>query len=353
METPTMTHQQIEYHVSVVLIIGKGKSGYVSVKIHVIPDIQIDDIDLYVKTSKGHGRGTNDSNNKIRERILSILPSMTMHNSIYKTFLKDERWQYVRCKLMATLSCLLEKEGKSCDTIQLVLQAGRAHNYDFKVFFYKENELVHCIDELEFKNGGNNVTTKVPQQLSLQTRSEHGNFIRKQHYDEHFYFKYLPHIVTCYKEKNIDLNLPPINQYVKLVKTTDAKVHDSFKAMKDNEKLVEKGKGAIVDQSIHDYLIGITTDIIDFNIIQGKLYQSQANKTYLLWDGQEFHIDYIKHDELVLDQTFELKFGRNQLANTLVLHTKNKHKQWELLLRWRNRKGIQNPAWQIKLRDCQ
>lgn len=311
----------------------------------VIDDILIDDINLFVKNCKGSGRNNNDANNKKRERILCMLPEIK--NCNYRDYLKDERWKYVNQKFMTILELLAKKEDVTYDIVRVVAKGGRGYNFDFQVFYYKENQIIYTIDKVEFKNG-----VKLPQHLSLQLNSEYGVFTKKSGlYDEIFYEYYLPQIIDLYKNKNVAFpTVPKIEEYKQLVKHTKETVHEIFKIMKKNEAKVKMEKSKLVDASIHKYLNLVTSATIDFDLIQRKINLTQGNKIYILWDGKDFIIDNIKNNEMILNKKFELKYGHNKLANTLVLHTFDKNKSWECLLRWRNRKGILNPAWQIKLK---
>lgn len=349
-----MDYQRINIKLSV----NRRKKNPISLIINVVDDntfdyIEVDDIDLFVKPSKGNTRDRNDCNNKKREKILSILPTLTTTNNLkYKNFLKDDRWKFVYDKFMDMMQSIIDKEGKEYNNLELVHKAGRGHNYDFQVLFYKDGNIIHTLEQMEFKNGCKNITTKVPQHLSLPVSSEYGNFIQKIGlYDEFFYEEYLQKVIKCYNAKNIIL--PPLlslADYRKLVKSVDAKIHPLFHMMKINESKVKTEKSKLVDESIDMYLRQVHKDTIDFDRIQKKLNASQGNKTYVLWDSKNFNVDYIKKDELNLNKKFDLKYGRNRLANTLILHTENPRKSWEFLLRWRNHKGVLNPAWQIKLK---
>lgn len=326
--------------VTVSLIVVESRQNFVSLVIKVNDDIIIDDIDLFMKPSKG--RDNNDSYNKKREKILGILPNLACH---YPYLMDDERWKFVYDKFMSALKSIIDKEGKVYDTIDIVHKGGRGCNFDFKVSFFSQNNVAYCIDQLEFKNG------KTPQQLSLQVNSEYGKFITNtETYDTYFYDNYLESIVDVYKTNAVEIPcLPTREEYIKCVKSVNVGVHDVFKIMKDNEKIVQSEKSKIIDKSIHTYLNNLQKENINFDLIEEKLHVTQANKTYIIWYNKSFSIEYIKQDAIVLNGNFGLKKGKNGLVNTLVLHTKDPKKSWEFLLRWRNHKGILNPAWQIKL----
>lgn len=338
--------------ISVILSVCKKGSnkGYVSMKVKILVkcnndnDIQRDDIDLFLTASTGRDR--NDVNNKKREKILQLLPQLYRENY---SFADDNRWKTVQSKFMETMKNITKIE---FDTLEMNQKAGRGHNFDFKVDYYKNDSLVFSIDELEFKNGSDTVTARVPQLLSLQTNSHYGIFASKTlHYHEHFYNKTLPKLVSLYKKHDIDLpTIPSIEEYMKLVKNNNENCHEFFKVLRNNEDKLLDEKSCLVDRSIHEYLLNISEETIDFELIQQKLIESQGNKTYLLWNGKNFTIDYIHKDELILNKKVEMKKNKNHLINTIVFHTKNPKKSWEFLLRWRNHKGILNPAWQIKLR---
>lgn len=320
----------------------------VSLKISVIDDISIDDINLFVRTSKGNGRGNNDINNRKRERILCLLPQI--QNTKYQHYINDERWRLLRDKFMEILTVLANNI--EFDKVTVVSKGGRTHNFDFIVSYYVDNKCVYMIDEVEFKNGTKSLYSGVPQLVSLQVNSQYGVFTRNSGlYDDIFYQNHLEHILQLYVNENIVVpSIPTLEEYKKLVKSENAKVHIMFDMMKKNEKYVAAEKSLLVDKSIEEYLKQISVDDIDFDLIQEKINKTQGNKIYIMWDGYDFFIDNVKKDELTLNRKFSLKDGRNGLANTLVLHTNDDCKSWECLLRWKNHKGILNPAWQIKLK---
>jgi hypothetical protein len=324
--------------------------GYVSIKLKILVkchkdnDIQCDDIDLFLTASTGRDR--NDVNNKKREKILQLLPHIYDKNY---SFADDDRWKTVQSKFMETMKNIINIE---FDALEMNQKAGRGHNFDFQADYYKNNNVVFSIAELEFKNGSDTVTARVPQHLSLQTNSQYGIFASKTlHYHEYFYYETLPKLVSLYKKHNIDLpTVPSFEEYMKLVKNTNQNCHEFFKALRNNEDKLLNEKSCLVDESINDYLLNVSEETIDFELIQQKLLESQGNKTYLLWNGKNFTIDHIHKDELILNRKVEMKKNKKDLISTIVFHTKHPNKSWEFLLRWRNHKGILNPAWQIKLR---
>jgi hypothetical protein len=74
-----------------------------------------------------------------------------------------------------------------------------------------------------------------------------------------------------------------------------------------------------------------------------KVKATQTDKIYLLWSNGTFHIDKVREQEMT-----EMMF--HSIKNGNILELKSGQTIYGLLLRWRNHKGILNPAWQISMK---
>jgi hypothetical protein len=114
-----------------------------------------------------------------------------------------------------------------------------------------------------------------------------------------------------------------------------------FIQLKEREEVNKKQKAAIVNTSISQYLTEYSA-YIDLSLLGQKLKESQENKVYVLWNNHSFHIDQINLEGMSLEYV--------GVKNGNVLLVKSGSHTFEMLLRWRNHKGILNPAWQISMK---
>ena len=68
----------------------------------------------------------------------------------------------------------------------------------------------------------------------------------------------------------------------------------------------------------------------------------------MLWKDGVFYLDFLTQGDIDIIPEIILKGGKNGF-NTIILNTKN-NSCYHLLLRWKNGKGVLNPAWQIGIR---
>lgn len=290
-------------------------------------------------------RASNHSDNATRERILL---SMFQMPSDHEYLQKCEKWRAVYDKLTGVLSDI---RGDSTHPHGRPVQmaGGRANNYDFVL----DGHLI------EFKFGAQSFTS-VPQILSIQTRWDHDPFLgpnipsisvspyhlrnircEPRTYTQHFYYKYLPQIVP----RSMPLVPPDVYRY-HVIRVTAA--HPFFATLKRTQSPESQ---RISDQSIHDYLSAlraIEPARWDWRHLL-PMIEKQNNKIFMFWDpaSLDFHIH--KPDIRLSPNTAPyFRRGRQGLFNTVVLPLDDESGELTCLLRWKNHKGVQNPAWQIK-----
>jgi hypothetical protein len=112
-----------------------------------------------------------------------------------------------------------------------------------------------------------------------------------------------------------------------------------FSQLKAREPFFKKEKFQVVNESITDYLnqYGAQLDLLAF---AEKIRRTQTDKIYMLWSDERFYIDKILDNEMACMNEISIKNGN-------VIEVKSGGTIYNLLLRWRNHKGILNPAWQI------
>ena len=174
----------------------------------------------------------------------------------------------------------------------------------------------------------------MPQFLSLQAKAE----LFHETYDKFWYETYLDRYLAC--DAGLTETKPSLETYLKCVTKTSYSVTPFFAKLKERELIFQAEKNEVVNQSITDYL---TThgSTIHLSAFSEKVQSTQRDKIYLLWSNDRFYMDRV-------DTTEPMTF--HGIRNGNVLEVKSGNTIYSLLLRWRNHKGILNPAWQISMK---
>jgi len=287
------------------------------------------DIQHFFNTST---RDENDSANRGRENTLPLLSNPPQEYLAHPEF--GASWRDVSPKWNAALYKVAEKTNVPAYTsTEVKLKAGRKFHYDTNVMYYNGATLVGT-RTIEFKYGGRNICN-LPQFLSLPAKFK----LFPVTYDEFWYDNGLPAYIAC--DAGITLAIPPREEYLKSVTSTTYS-EPLFAQFKERELFFQKEKNAVVNASITDYL---TTHGKNINIaaFSEKVKSSQTDKIYLLWSNGDFNIDMMSDAEMSAMEYHSIKNGN-------VLQVKAGNTMYGLLLRWRNHKGILNPAWQISMK---
>jgi len=285
---------------------------------------------------KIHNREMNDTNNKIREAVISAIINNKIPNTYYN---KSNLWKQFKKKLLSFIECELFTNLPilyfNCST-----KAGRKNNYDFSIVGHLKNNL-KITEKVEFKFNQKNIES-CPQILSLSASFN-------TNYGEYFYDNYLDKIIALYSLENIDKTT-----YLKYLYQINYNKHEWFKILYTNEKQFIDEKKKIVDQSIHDWINNYYSTI-DLQSLTDKFISSQTNKKFIHFvprtkhNINNFYLDFISSDELTLTSFHSFKKNRNNLVNTIIYNTLCNTTKIHMLLRWRNHAGILNPAWQISI----
>jgi len=291
---------------------------------------QVEDIKPFFDSNT---RAENDATNKIREGVLKVIDNPPQEYLNHKVH--GERW----CTLHREWKNILKQVAKDTGIrvythTNTKIKAGRTHNYDIMVSYYDENKVVDT-RKIEFKKGGSIIDDQ-PQFLSLQAKF--GLF--SETYDVFFYKNYLTKYLAY--DTGITQPIPSREEYVKCVTSVNYSITPFFAQLKERELFFQEEKNKVVNDSITDYLTryGNTIDLASFS---EKVKTTQTDKIYILWSNGKFSIDKIR-DEEMSGMTFD------SIKNGNVLQLKTGNTTYGLLLRWRNHKGILNPAWQISLK---
>lgn len=290
-------------------------------------NMSVSDIQTFFYTST---RSENDATNKIREKCLLSLcepPKAYLEHPDY-----GRNWAHVSPAWNDILKKLADTTGiTDYQSIQIKLKGGRKFNYDAEVMYKGSNTIIRHID---FKNGETSIA-KIPQILSLQAKFD----LFAETYDKFWYEHYLDKYIGC--DDGIALSKPPLPLYLKRVTRVKCKGSPFFEKLSEREFFFQNEKNDVVNASITDYLTryGHT---INLPLLTEKIRSTQNGKYYILWNEGAFHMDWLHEEEMGQLTYLTIKNGN-------VIQVKSGNTIYNLLLRWRNHKGILNPAWQISM----
>jgi len=299
----------------------------------VVGQPKVSDIETFFRPSE---RGSNDATNKLRERILLLLPNVPT------AYLEDPTygasWRTVRDSWEVVIGTIATQTAVPAYTsYELEAKGGRGFHYDLDISFYDGTSLV-AKRKVEFKYGGRTIQ-ELPQFLSLQVRKG----LLPMSYDRFYYENYLDRYLAT--DAGITEPKPSLPDYLRYVSHTKYSVHRFFEQIKQREtECARTTKSRIVNESIRVYLElhGRTINIHEF---MKKVKETQEDKIYVLWSNERFHTDRLTPSEMSMSTFDTIRNG-----NTIVLRSGSGTTTYHLLLRWRNHKGILNPAWQIKMK---
>lgn len=292
--------------------------------------MSVSDITTFFTTSTRSG---NDAANKIRENVLKHMCSPP------KEYLEHPQhgaaWLNVKAAWDdALLRIASETTVPPYTRTAIEMKGGRSYNYDADLRYFHESDCV-ATRKIEFKYGGTNIA-ELPQFLSLQAKFN----MFPETYDKFWYMNYLDKYIEC--DPDITQPKPSLDLYLKFVTGTKYTIDPFFQQLKEREHIAQKEKNNVVNESIREYLTRYAKDI-NIPLFSEKVRASQENKIYLLWSQGKFHVDRMPVEDMT-----NMRF--NSIKNGNVLELKSGSTLYGLLLRWRNHKGILNPAWQISLK---
>lgn len=263
-------------------------------------EVSIEDIETFFYKSS---RDKNDACNKVRERILNALFDITpefLENPDY-----GEKWRTIRENWLKALDTIaFVSEIGDYKKIKLVTKGGRSCHYEIEVCYITDDNTTIATKHIEFKFGCTTID-KIPQFLSLQAKFP----MFETSFDRYHYDFYLKKYLECDKDGFENLEIPTLEEYLKFVTSTNYSCHPFFARLNAREPFKKSAKNKVVNESITDYL---------------KLHGADIDLSELEYLG--------------------LKNG-----NVLQIKSKGHAMIYNLLLRWRNHKGVLNPVWQISL----
>jgi len=325
-------------------------------------------------------RSENDATNTKRELVLGQIGNPPKEFMEHETF--GRHWQHVKKEFDATIATIAANTNvpQPYTSYQIETKGGRKFNYDGIVKFYNHTNQsdqgettiatasasasATASRKIEFKYGASNINS-IPQFLSLPTKfgmfHTHNASISTPTptptptpiYEVFWYQQYLDKYIACDPqlkciESDTPTTAPPkpsLEDYLRFVPKTNYDVNPFFVHLKECEVNFKKEKAKVVNDSISEYLSSFGQDL-DINMFTQKIKESQQDKTYILWGkDMKCHIDSISQEEMS-----GIGFKTIKNNNTIVLESSITNTTYSLLLRWRNHKGILNPAWQISLK---
>ena len=292
--------------------------------------MSVSDIATFFTTSN---RNENDATNKVRESVLKVIsnpPKEYLDNTEF-----GNSWRIVHQAWTDALQKIADETSiPGYTSTKTNTKGGRRFNYDAEVTYFNGTTIV-AKRKIEFKNGGTNIDDQ-PQFLSLQAKHE----IFANTYDKFWYENYLDKYLAC--DALITQSKPSLEAYLKSVTSTKYSVTPFFNQLKSREDFFKKEKNDVVNASITEYLTKHGREI-NIAFFAEKVKASQTDKIYLLWSNGKFSSDKFSEEEMS-GMTF------HSIKNGNVLELKTGNTIYGLLLRWRNHKGILNPAWQISIK---
>lgn len=276
-------------------------------------------------------RGDNDAANKTRENVLASLLTVPADYLADPTY--GSQWRTVRDDWIRVLKKFTPDPATEATTKPM---GGRKYNYDIDLSV-KTNANTNAntnTHKLEFKYGGTKIT-ELPQFLSLQAKVPLFPVTFPQFYYENYIDQYLA------TDTGITEPKPELAQYLEMVTKVNYDVSPFFTQLKERENVNKAQKDKIVNDGITDYLNTYGSKI-DATAFTEKVRETQRDKVYMLWSDGKFNVDQLN--------TENLNFEFYQIRNGNLLEVKSDNLICSMLLRWRNHKGILNPAWQISLK---
>jgi hypothetical protein len=334
-------------------------------------DVPIKDIGLfYADTPEeeeplGDKRRQNGSINNRREDVLVFIAN---RRELPEEYAQDQRWVDLHTELHKVLSKYYNTitfEDKSLSVIprspsftasltphsvntttsnitdldvHFVKKAGRMYNYDFEFtcgstvikFEFKYCTSSPRIDALPQIYQGACSTTNIFDDVFVS-------------FDEYYYDNGLSKYCEIDSLINESNPFPIIDKatYLKHVKSANSS-HPFFVQLKSQYSKNVDEKNAIVNKTIEEYLKQCQSCVKLEEV--SKLLQKQRDKTYLMWHPKtrQFYTEQIPEQELTITRV-------SHITKNTIVFVADKY-SYCCLLRWKNGKGILNPAWQVSVK---
>ena len=292
----------------------------------------IDSISAFQVASKKE----NDSNNKIREKIVCNIINDTIPNDFYD----EPMWFSLRHAIDAYIKLLMEKKDiyDPIEQIECVLKGGRGNHFDLCVIINK----IHFKVELKFNA---EEISDAPQWGSPMHPSYY--FVGKS-YEESYYESYMAQLCKIFKSDY----LPNKEVYLKQIHSHSPDCMCDFQkkyyeGCKRSSKFTNNEVSiamyeecvALSKESIYNFIVNTELNIDKLNEWGRK---TQRDKVYMLYKGGMFHYETKHPDDYHL-----VSYTKSPKTSSYIGTTKS-GKKIKILLRWKNGNGIAFPALQLR-----
>lgn len=259
------------------------------------PPIAVEAIRSFFETSR---KAANDSSNKLRERLLLELEQRAVPPEHYADPAFGESWRAVTSKWRETmlLLCPGAYTFRPC--------GGRTHRHDFEI------EHAGGTERVEFKVGRS--IFEAPQVIQL---SAFKSFLPG--YPKYYYDRYLPE------------SRPDWSTYESEVRKI-ASDHAFFAELRASRPDDAARRSIAAFLAEH----GPSIDLVAFE----REIDSVFDKTYLMWSSS-FSVERLERPS---------SWRYEGVTHNSVLLASDRYR-CKLMLRWKNRNGVLNPAWQVSL----
>jgi hypothetical protein len=293
-----------------------------------MPDVT----DIKYFLSGGINKSSNDESNKIRENVITNM--LNLDDDYFNDIEYGSHWKNLREKFMTVLFTICTIPFKHVDIKHM---GGMTHNYDFRLKFLKDDNILSKEIKLEFKHNNTNIKDLI-QFLELYDKDCKTTFdICDVSYAEFYYDNYLDKYIDC--DSEIKESKPTKEVYLKNV--CDIKYKQPFfKDLYKNKSNKIKEKKQIANESIKSYLQNYNSTF-RFEKITEKIKESQSDKVFLLWDCENFHTQSINTESLKIKHIVKVE---NLYFDVFV---EGLQYNIRIRLNWGNNNGIANPRWKF------
>lgn len=289
---------------------------------------------LYFETESSR-RSDNDTNNKVREKIIESM------SHIDEEYFNDSEFGASWRQIKTSFDQKMYDICPSYSSYKIEHKAGRNFNYDFAVSFFDLDNILIKTVKLEFKFNAASID-ETPQFVSPMKPSQY----LSQSFEEYYYSNYLIPLLNKF-----NLVIPEPEVYLKQVHGNKPKCMIEAQALyyqgckqssqftgTENALEFYKACNEASSTCIKNFIDETDLDIEKLN---QYLTQTQDEKIYLLYKNGTFHLQYSNSDDYIIESCEKESDKSRYIATTKT------NKKVKILLRWKNGNGIAYPAFQI------